>query len=97
MKVESHDVESVNTQETILRRDNPDVEEAALDEECTAINRYSETQNACKTSDTEDFSQSETVGFAEKALEQMDRAKAGRESRAKSVPLFLKKPGSILL
>ena len=97
MKVESHDVESVNTQETILRRDTSDVEEAALDEESTAIKRYSETQIPRKTSDTEDFSQSETVGFAEKSLKQVDRAKARRRSRAKSVPHFLMKPGPILL
>ena len=36
IKEELHDAESVNTQETTLRRDASDVEEAALDEESTA-------------------------------------------------------------
>ena len=56
MKEEWHDAESVNTQETTLRRDASDVEEAALDEEYTATRgslRYSESP---EDSETEDFS-----------------------------------------
>ena len=39
-------------------------------------------------SDTEDFSQSETVGFFEEALEQADRAEPRRGTRAGNVPQF---------
>ena len=76
IKEEWHDAESVNTQETTLRRDSSDVEEAALDEEPTATRgslRYSES---LEDSETEDFSQ--TVGFFEEALEQADKAELRR-------------------
>ena len=76
IKEEWHDAESVNTQETTLRRDASDVGEAALDEESTATRgspRYSES---LEHSETEGFSQ--TVGFFEEALEQAYRAEPRR-------------------
>ena len=50
IKEEWHDAESVNTQETTLRRDASDVEEAALEEESTATRgslRDSESLEDC--------------------------------------------------
>ena len=41
-----------------------------------------------KDSDIEDFSQSETVGFFEEALEQVYRAEHRRETRARNVPQY---------
>ena len=81
-----HDAESVNKQETILIRDASDVEEAALGAESTAKWASLRESELMEDSDTEDFSQSETVGFAEEALVQVERAEARQETRAKSVP-----------
>ena len=88
IKEEWYDAESVTTQGTTLRGDASDVEEATLDEESTASRgspRYSES---LEDSDTEVFSQSETVGFFEEALEQADRADPRRGTRARNVPHF---------
>ena len=75
----------MNTQETTLRRDASDVEKAALGEESTATRGSLMDSESLEDSETEDFSQSETVGFFEEALEQADRAN------------FLEKSGPILL
>ena len=63
IKEEWHDAESVNTQEITLRRDASDVEEAALDEKSTATRVSLRHAESLEDSETEDFSQSETVGF----------------------------------
>ena len=85
-KEEWHDAESVNTQETTLRRDASDFEEAALVEESTATRGSLRDSESLEDSETEDFSQ--TVGFFEEALEQADRAEPRRERRARNVPQF---------
>ena len=89
IKGEWHDAESVNTQETTLRRDDSDVEEAALDEESTATRGSLRDSQSLEDSETEDFSQ--TVDFFEEALVQADRAKPRRGTRAKNVPQFFGK------
>ena len=76
--MEWHDAESVNTQETTLRRDASDVEEEALDEESTARRGSLRDSDLLEDSETEYFSQSETVGFFEVAMEQADRAEPRR-------------------
>ena len=86
IKEEWQDAESVNAQETTLRRDASDVEEATLDEESTATRGSSRDSESLEDSETEDFSQSETVGFFEEALEQLDRAEPRRGTRARNVP-----------
>ena len=86
IKEEGHDAESVNTQETTLRRGAPDVEEAALDEESTATRGSLRDSESLEDSETQDFSQ--TVGFFEEALEQADRAEPRRGTRARNVPKF---------
>ena len=86
IKNEWHDAERVNTQETTLRRDASDVEEAALDEESTATRGSLRDSESLEDSETEDFSQ--TVGFFEEALEQADRAEPGRGTRSRNVPQF---------
>ena len=78
---EWHDAESVNTQETTLRRDASDVEEAALDEESTGTRGCLRDSESLEDSETEDFSQ--TVDFFEEALEQADRAEPRRGTRAR--------------
>ena len=86
IKEEWRDAESVNTQETTLRRDASDFEEAALVEESTATRgsvRYSES---LEYNETEDLSQSETVGFFEEALEQAHRAEPRWGTWARNVP-----------
>ena len=96
IKEDRYDAESVNTQETTLRRDASDVEEAALDEESTATRGSLRDSEPLEDSETEDFSQ--TVGFFEEALEQADRAQPRRGTRARNVPqFFLEKSGTILL
>ena len=72
IKEDWHYAESVNTQETTLRRDASDVEEAALDEESTATRGSLRDSESLEDSEMEDFSQ--TVGLLEEALEQADRA-----------------------
>ena len=74
----------MNTQETKLRRDASDVEEAALDEESTATRGSLRDSEYLEVSDIEDFSQSETVGFFEEALEQADRAEPRQKTRARN-------------
>ena len=64
----------MNTQETTLRRDVSDVEEAAKDEGSTEL-------GGLEDSDTEDFLQSEAVGFTLEALEQAERAKHRRGTK----------------
>ena len=76
IKEEWHYAESVNTQETTLRRDASDVEEAALDEEPAVTRRSLRDSESLEDSETKDFSQ--TVGFFEEALEQADRAESRR-------------------
>ena len=78
IKHEWHDAESVKTQETTLRRDASDVEKAALDEGSTATIGSHRDSESLEVSDTEDFSQLETVGFNEDALEHADRAEPRR-------------------
>ena len=58
IKEEWHDAESVNTQETTLRRDASDVEEAALDEESTATRKSLRDSESLEDSETEDFTDS---------------------------------------
>ena len=86
IKEEWHDAESVNTQETTLRRDASDVEEVALDKESTATRGIFRDSESLEDIETEDFSQ--TVGFFEEALEQADRAQPRRGTRARKVPQF---------
>ena len=57
IKEQWHDSENVNTQETTLRRDASDVEEAALDEESTATRGTLRDSESLKDSETENFSQ----------------------------------------
>ena len=57
-----------------------------LDEESTATRGNLRESESLKHSDTEDFSQSETVGFFEESLEQTDRAETRQETRARIVP-----------
>ena len=76
----------MNTQETTLRRDASDVEQAALDEEPTATRGRVRDSESLEDNETEDFSQ--TVGFFEEALEQADRAELRRGTRARNVPQF---------
>ena len=76
----------MNTQERTLRQDDSDVEEAALDEESTAIRGSLRDSESLEDSKMEDFSQ--TVGFFEEALEQADRAEPRRGTRARNVPQF---------
>ena len=61
IKEERQDAESVNTQETTLRRDASDVEEAALYAESTATRGSLRDSESLEDSEMEDFSQ--TVGF----------------------------------
>ena len=86
IKEERHDAESVNTQETTLRRDASDIEEAALDEESTATRGSIRDSESLEDSETEDYSL--TVGFFEEALEQADRAEPRQGTRARNVPQF---------
>ena len=57
IKEEWQDAESVNIQETTLKRDASDVEEAALDEEPTARRESLRDSESLEDSETEDFSQ----------------------------------------
>ena len=75
----------MNTQETTLRRDASDFEEAALDEESTAIRRSLRDSESVEDSETEDLSQSETVGFFEEVLEQADMEEPRRGTKARNV------------
>ena len=87
----------MNTQETTLRRDASDVDEAALDEESTAARGSLRDSASLEDSDTEDFSQSETVGFFKETLEQAHRADPRRGRQAKNVRIFFGEGGLILL
>ena len=87
MKEEWHDAGSVNTEETTLRQEASDVEEAALDEGSTATRGNQRDSGSLEDSDT-DFSQSETVAFNEDALEHADRAEPRRGTRERNVPQF---------
>ena len=64
----------MDIQVTTLRRDASDVEEAALDEEPKATRVSLIDSDSVEDSYTEYFSQSETVGCFEEALEKVDRA-----------------------
>ena len=86
IKEEWHEAQSVNTQETTLRRDSSDVEEAALDEESTATRGSLRDSESLEDRETEDYSQ--TNGFFEEALEQADRAEPRRRTRARNFPQF---------
>ena len=86
IKEEWHDAKSVNTQVTTLRQDAPDVEEAVLDEESTATRGSLRDSESMEDSETEDFSQSDTVGLFEEPLKQADRAEPRRRARARNVP-----------
>ena len=81
IKEEWHDAESMNTQDTTLRQETSDVEEAALDEEFTATRGSLRDSESLEDSETEDFSQ--TVGFFEETQEPKDRAEPRRGTRAK--------------
>ena len=78
----------MNTQETTLRQVASDVGETALDERSTATRGSHRDSESLEDSDTEDFSQLETVGFNEDALEHADRAEPRRGTRARNVPQF---------
>ena len=78
----------MNTQETTLRQEASDVGETALDAESTATRGSHRDSDSLEDSDTEDFSQLETVGFNEDALEHADRAEPRRGTRARNVPQF---------
>ena len=79
----------MNTQETTLRQNASDVEEAALDEKSTATRgSLRDSESSLEDSDIEYFSQSETVGFFEEAPEQVDRAEPKRGTRARNFPQF---------
>ena len=91
VKEERHDSESFNKQETTLRRDASDVEEAGLYEKSIATRGSLRYSNSLYDSDTEDFSQSETVVFTEEILEQVKRAEARRATRVRKVLHFLGK------
>ena len=85
LKEEQHDAESVNTLKTTPRGDASDVEEATLFEEPTLTRgtlRYSES---LEDSDTEDFSQSETLDLFEEALKQADRSQLTQRTREKEI------------
>ena len=86
VKEEWHDADSVNTQETTLRRDASDVEEAEMDEESTATRGSLRDSESLEDSEKEDFSQ--TVGCFEEALDQADRAEPRRGTGARKVPQF---------
>ena len=62
----------MNTQETTLRQEASDVGETALGEGSTATRGGHRDPESLEESDTEDFSQLETVGFNEDALEHDD-------------------------
>ena len=87
IKEEWHDAGSVNTQETTLRQEALDVEEAALDEGSTATRGSQRDSESPEDSDT-DFSLSETAGFNEDALEHADRAESRRGTRARNFSQF---------
>ena len=86
IKEEWHDAESVNSQETTMRRDASDIEEAALDEESTATRGSLRDSESLEDSETEDFSQK--FGFFEEALEHADKAESRRGKRARNVPKY---------
>ena len=88
IKEEWHDAGSVNTQETTLRQEALDVGETALEEGSTATRGSHRDSESLEDSDTEDFSQLETVGFNEHALEHTDRAEPRQGTRAKNIPQF---------
>ena len=76
----------MNTQETTLRRDASDAEEASLYNESTETRGSLRVAESLEDSDTGDFEKSETVGFFEEALQQADRAEPRRGTRARNVP-----------
>ena len=76
--MEWDDAESVNTQKTTFRRDALDDEEASPDDESIARRLSLGDSESLEDSDIEDFSESETVGFIEEALEQAESAKLRR-------------------
>ena len=78
----------MNTQETTLRQEASDVGETALDEGSTATRGSHRDSESMEDSDTEDFSQLETAGLNEDALEHADRAEPRRGTRARNVPQF---------
>ena len=88
LKEEWHDAGSVNTQEKTLRQEASDVGETALDDGSTATRGSHRDSESLEDSDTEDFSQLETVGSNEDALDHGDRAEPRRGTRAKIVPQF---------
>ena len=88
IKEERHDAGSVNTQKTTPRQEASDVGETALNEGSTATRQSHRDSESLEESDREDFSQSETVGFNEDALEHADRAEPRRGTQARNVPQF---------
>ena len=82
-----HEYSRCNTYAT-LRQEASDVGEKALDEGSTATRWSHRDSESLEDSDTEDFSQLETVGFKEDALEHADRAEPRRGTRARNVPEF---------
>ena len=84
VKEEWHDAEK--PQEATLRRESPDVEEAAIDEGSTTTIENFRYLESLEDSDTEDFSQSEKIGFYEEPLEQAERKETRRGTRAGIFP-----------
>ena len=85
----------MNTQETTLRRDASDVEEAALDEESTATKGSVRDSESLEDSETEDFSQ--TVSFFEEACSKRTGQSPDEEHEQGMFRNFSEKSGPILL
>ena len=95
IKEEWHDAESVNTQETTLRRDASDVEEAALDEESTATRGSLKDSESLEDSETEDFSK--TVASLKRQWSKRTGQSQDEGHEQVMFRKFLEKSGPILL
>ena len=84
-----YDAEILNKRETTLRPDALDVEKAALFEKSTATSGKPRDLESLKDRDTENFSQSETIGFAEEALKRTYVAEPRLRTRARNVKQFV--------
>ena len=91
IKEEWYDAESVKTQETTLRPNASDVDEATLDEECTATRGSPRDSESLEDSDIENFySQRELV-----SLKKLWSKRIG--TRERNIPQFMLKSEPILL
>ena len=71
-----------------LRQNASDVEEEALNEESTTTRGSLRNSESLKDIYTADFSQSETVGFIEEALEPVDMTEARQGTCTRNVQHF---------